>query len=738
VNGRCIIDTEHDILAKKRILVVEDSKTQAMKLEYLLYKNGYEPLIAESGEQALEMLKLEKPHLIVSDILMPVMSGYDLCLQMRTSLITRQIPLIFLSALSDTHDILKGLECGASNFVTKPYKDEILIRYIENQLTKGKEVGDEVSDNVVKLVFEGVEYLISAPKSQILEILVTTYETAVRKNEELNQTQSELRNFNTLLEERVKEKTTHLQTEIMERQKAETELYKLSNVVHQAKSIIVITDLEGNIEYVNPRFTEITGYTLAEVLGKNPRVLKSGEHTDEFYQSVWETVLAGKEWKGEFINKRKDGELIYEAASIFDIRDSNGTVRNLAKIAEDITQRKKNEVQIERLYTSLMEDIELASSVQSYLLPDWLVHENNISVTSVYSPSEKVGGDIFDIIPISESQYVVYVGDISGHGVQAALIMTAVKSTINMLVNMGKDNVRPHFIINKLNEILSKDFFQTNYLTIIFCLIDLENNTIKYLNAGHPALIEYNKATAETQIIDLGSSIPVGWMASYQYEEEEEVLMDMTPESIYFIYTDGLFECLNFEGMELGMSGFTTFLTKFRDNMDSIILPFMIKQLLIEEEYDLKGDDFTLLTVQKFDKSSMKDRLLLRYSNKTSKAVSEKYEAFLMEKFHDHSFYLRVNSIIANYFQNIALKLVERKVENTVLMQFKIESDLVLTFWEKFDAAHSDGEIIKPDGTSRKSYIMDSDFEKYSLKQSKFDEIIETIVRIPIKDITGR
>ena len=713
--------------------MVEDSKTQAMKLEYLLYKNGYEPVLAASGEQAIELVKEQEPDLIISDIVMPAMSGYDFCRQMKSYIKARNTPLIFLSALSDIHDILKGLECGASNFLTKPCNDEILLKNIEQQLSvKTKPEGDETCE-VVNLEFEGKEYIISASKSKILEILVTTYETAITKNEDLAKAQGELKNLNLQLEERVREKTAHLQTEIKERQKAESELYKFSNVVHQAKNIIMITDLKGNIEYANPRFTEITGYTLAEAIGKNPRILKSGEHDDAFYRNVWETVMAGKEWKGEFINRAKNGDLIYEYASIFDIRDSNGIVRNLAKIAEDITDRKKNEVQIERLYTLLMEDIELASSVQSYLLPDWLVHENNISLTSVYSPSEKVGGDIFDIIQISESQYVVYVGDISGHGVQAALIMTAVKSTINMLVNMEKSNVRPHYIVNKLNEILSKDFFQTNYLTIIFCLVDLEKNTIKYLNAGHPAFIEYNKYTTDTKIIDLGSSIPVGWLASYQYKEDEEVMMDMSPDSIYFLYTDGLFECLNYEGMELGMSGFTSFLSKFRDKMNRIILPFMIKQLLIEENYDLKGDDFTLLTLQKFDASSMKDRVLLRYTSKNRKSISMKAEAFIMEKFDDHDFYLTINSVIANYFHNIVDKHSERKVDNSILLQMKIDADLELTFWEKFDSNKSTYRIDGDEGLHKKDYIMDNNFNKYPLRQNRYDEIVETTVNIPIK-----
>ncbi len=703
-----------------------------MKLEYLLFKNGFEPLIAAHGEMALTLIEEKKPDIIISDIVMPGMSGYDFCQKIRCSDVIGNIPLILLTALSDTCDIIKGLECGASDFITKPYKDDYLVRHINTLLENRKlRKNTREQEEEVRLAFEGTEYLISAGKRQILDILISTYETAINRNEALIQAESELKNLNLQLEEKVKDKTAHLQAEIKEREKAESELNKLSNVVQQAKSLVAITDLDGNIEYVNPCFSEVTGYSLEEVIGKNPRILKSGKHTDEFYHEIWNTVMAGKEWKGEFINRRKDGELFYENASIFDIRDADGTVRNLAKIAEDITRRKNDEIQIERLYTSLMEDIELASAVQSYLLPEWLVHEKNISVTSVYTPSEKIGGDVFDIIQISESQYVVYVGDISGHGVQAALIMTAVKSTINMLVNIEKDNLRPHYIINKLNEILSKDFFENNYLTIIFCLFDLKNNSIRCLNAGHPAIIEYNKTTSATKIIDIGSSIPVGWMASYQYEEAEEINIEMSPDSIYFIYTDGLFECLNSEGQELGMGGFISFLGNFQSEMKSIILPFKIKQLLIDKQYDLKTDDFTLLTVQKTNSSNIENSLLLRYTSRNRKAVTAKCESFINDKFHDPDFYLIVNSIIANYIHNFEDTVKKAKVDNTVLLQLRVTDILEITFWEKIYLADQNSITSDQLAKDRKKYILDQKFNKYKLKQNRYDEIMETVINVP-------
>lgn len=709
---------------KRRILVVEDSKTQAMKLEYLLYRNQFEPLIAENGEAALKLSLEHEPDLIISDIVMPEMSGYEFCLLVRSTEKIKNIPVILLTALSETKDIIKGLECGASNFITKPYRDEYIIKQIHTLLANNELRSQQDLEKGIPLRFNNEDFYITSDRSQILDILITTYETAITKNLSLRKAEADLKNLNMQLEHMVIEKTAHLTREIEQRKKAQIEISRLSNVVHQAKSVIVITDLDGNIEYANPKFTDVTGYTLEEVIGKNPRFLKSGKHDDAFYREIWEKVLAGKEWRGEFINKKKNGELFYEVASIFDIRDDDGIVRNLAKISEDVTQRKLDEERLENYFNSILADIELASSVQSYLLPEWLVHENNLSVTSVYTPSEKVGGDIFDVIHLTDSKYVVYVGDISGHGIQAALIMTAVKSTINMLVNIQKEDIQPHAIINKLNEILSKDFFQSNYMTIIFCLVDLKENTIKYLNAGHPAIIEYNKISGKTQILDIESSIPVGWMGNYQYEVSEQVEVELSEDSVYFLYTDGLFECLNVEGSELGVKGFTSFLSEYSKEMNKIILPFMLKQKLIDEKYDLTGDDFTLLTLQKYEDSGENDRLLLRYSNKTRKKVNEKYSAFVIDNFSDESYLTVINSIIASHVSEICSVREQKDVNNAILIQLIVRDGIEITFWETCTAKSS--KELK-----EKNYIVDCNFKKYDLQRNFYDDIIETCVHVP-------
>jgi len=134
--------------------------------------------------------------------------------------------------------------------------------------------------------------------------------------------------------------------DISERKQSDAALRKLSQAVEQSPAVVVITDLEGTIEYVNPKFSEITGYARSEAIGQNPRILKSGEMSSDAYQELWATITSGREWRGEFHNRRKDGSLYWEYASISPIRDADGNITHYLAIKEDITDRKNAEAQI--------------------------------------------------------------------------------------------------------------------------------------------------------------------------------------------------------------------------------------------------------------------------------------------------------------------------------------------------------------------------------------------------------
>ena len=147
---------------------------------------------------------------------------------------------------------------------------------------------------------------------------------------------------------------------IEERNQAEEEILKLSKAVEQNPASIVITDIAGDIEYVNPKFCNLTGYGKEEVIGKNPRILKSDSTQKEYFTNLWNTILSGKEWSGELQNKKKNGDLYWESALISPIINDNQIITHFIAIKEDITERKRAEAERIRqagLITSLLDSI---------------------------------------------------------------------------------------------------------------------------------------------------------------------------------------------------------------------------------------------------------------------------------------------------------------------------------------------------------------------------------------------
>lgn len=154
---------------------------------------------------------------------------------------------------------------------------------------------------------------------------------------------------------------TGIGEDITEQRHAEEELRKLNRAVEQSPSVVLITNKKGLIEYVNPKFTEVSGYSYDEVIGKNPSILKSGETTQDEYHDLWETVARGGEWRGEFHNRKKSGELYWESASISAIRNPDGEITHFLAVKEDITENKRLEKEVEERNRELAKSQALAA-----------------------------------------------------------------------------------------------------------------------------------------------------------------------------------------------------------------------------------------------------------------------------------------------------------------------------------------------------------------------------------------
>jgi hypothetical protein len=150
--------------------------------------------------------------------------------------------------------------------------------------------------------------------------------------------------------------------DITREKEAEAESVKLAKAVSQSPVSILITDPKGNIEYVNPKFSEVTGYSFENVIGKNPRILKSGHHDKLFYREMWKKLEAGKDWSGEILNRKKNGELFWESTTISPILDDKGKTLYYVGIKEDITEKKKMMEELVRAKEHAEESDQLKSS----------------------------------------------------------------------------------------------------------------------------------------------------------------------------------------------------------------------------------------------------------------------------------------------------------------------------------------------------------------------------------------
>jgi PAS domain S-box-containing protein len=184
-----------------------------------------------------------------------------------------------------------------------------------------------------------------------------------------------------------------IKQDVTARRQAEEEVRKLSRAVEQSGNSVVITNLNGDIEYVNPQFSKTTGYSSEEALGKNPRILKSGRQNLDFYQKLWAFISAGKTWRGTFHNKRKDGSLYWEMATITPVINPNGKVTHYIAIKEDITRQKEIEDALQQSYQaqSVLNSL-LSLSLEDQTLEELLDRALGIILTIPWLPTQPKGG----------------------------------------------------------------------------------------------------------------------------------------------------------------------------------------------------------------------------------------------------------------------------------------------------------------------------------------------------------
>lgn len=212
---------------------------------------------------------------------------------------------------------------------------------------------------------------------------------------ELKRAQNELEKSHNDLEARVMERTQQLQ--------------KLSLAVEQSPNAVFITDTEGTIEYINSKFTELTGYTAEDAIGENPRLLKSNETPIETYTDMWNTIQAGKDWRGEIKDRRKDGKHFWANETIAPVIDENGDVTHYVATHEDISERKEAQLAVQ----SALEAAEIANRAKSDLMAN-MSHELRTPLNAIIGFSSTIQEETFG--PLCNDKYREYLDDINRSG----------------------------------------------------------------------------------------------------------------------------------------------------------------------------------------------------------------------------------------------------------------------------------------------------------------------------------
>ena len=453
-------------MKKMRILIVDDVKQNIQLVGTSLLEEGYNINSATSGKQALRSIEQQQPDLILLDITMPGMDGFELCKSIKKLENARDVPIIFLSALQEEVDVVRGFSAGGVDFITKPFKAEVLKARVKTHLTISNlqknleqlvdERTEEIKNTNVSLKNEIENHLethkVLQYKTKFIQLFqeiaftaneAMTVEEAMqicldkvclftgwpighiyltdsvgnkmipsktwhvtgppqrfetfRKITETTLLDSELSlpgrvlksgkpvwikdleedpNFlRTKLAKRINVKAgfafpvlegkrvvavleffsdeskepdnTLLEAlsnlavqlgRVTERKRSEESIVILNNAIEQTAEMVIITDSSGTIEYVNSAVEKNLGYSKEELIGKNPRIWKSGRHDNKFYKELWQTVLSGKKWQGRFINKKKNGDFITEEAHISHVMDTKGNLTHFVSIKRDITK----------------------------------------------------------------------------------------------------------------------------------------------------------------------------------------------------------------------------------------------------------------------------------------------------------------------------------------------------------------------------------------------------------------
>jgi PAS domain S-box-containing protein len=300
----------------------------------------------------------------------------------------------------------------------------------------------------------------------------------------------------------------------------------LTNAVEQTADSIIITDRGGLIEYVNPAFEATTGYSLNELRGLTPRILKSGVHDDAFYEKLWAAILSGQVYRNTIANRRKSGEIFFAEQTITPMWGSTGSINHFVTVIKDVTELRK--LQEQQFQMSLARAVQQ----QFYEMPPPQIAGFDFAGGAF--PADATGGDYFDFVPLSDGCLGIAIGDVCGHGVGSALLMVELRAYLRAFATQSTDVGK---ILSLTNNALVSDLEQDRYATLVFCQLHPAAQTLLYASAGHAPCFILDSSGEIKRTLD-SMDIPLGLLTEHAFECSD--LISLAPGDVLALLTDGI------------------------------------------------------------------------------------------------------------------------------------------------------------------------------------------------------
>ncbi len=279
------------------ILIVDNDRNSRGMVESMLKEENYNLVFAANGSEALRNAEAFSPDAVLLDVTAPEMNGYEVCRRLRASPTAKNSAVLILANADDCHSSLKIIQEGVDDFITKPVEREILRIRLRNIIRR------KFAEKALRIA---LDELVRRKEEGIAGLAHTTA------------------------------KLQQLHKELEAQEQIEEKWRGLLEVAEFISDTIVITDSNGVIQYVNPAFQRMTGFSLHELTGQTPYLFRSGKHDESFGRALWDTIAQGKIWRGWFANKKKDQSIYEEEAVIAPIRNRTGAIIYYVKVGRGV------------------------------------------------------------------------------------------------------------------------------------------------------------------------------------------------------------------------------------------------------------------------------------------------------------------------------------------------------------------------------------------------------------------